>query len=69
MALHGRGYLSGWRGQGCHDGCGIIGVSHHGDGIAAILGGQINWVLATDGYRTQLARLKLSQSRRPSRHA
>jgi len=49
MALHGRGYISGWRGESCHDGRWIISVSHDGDGVAAILDGQFIRVLATYG--------------------
>jgi hypothetical protein len=49
MALHGRAYLSGWRGKGCHHGRWVIYVSHDGDCITAILGGQIHCVPATYG--------------------
>jgi hypothetical protein len=49
MALHGGGCISGWRGESCHDGRWIISVSHDRDGVAAILSGQINRVLATYG--------------------
>jgi hypothetical protein len=49
MSLHGRGHICGWRSEGSHDGRWIISVSHDGDGVAAILGGQINRVLATYG--------------------
>jgi len=46
VALHGRAYLSGWRGKGCHHGRWVINVSHDGHYFAAILGGQIHCVPA-----------------------